>query len=102
MSEKSQLKGWDLPLFSLVFFTGGHATADVALGLVFFQNLLGLQVQLPVELRQPLGDILMHCGFTDAELMGRLPHGGFVFYDVQGEVACPLFQIVVDSSPLPL
>ena len=74
----------------------------MALGLVFFQDFFHLQVQPTVKVRQPLGDILMYRGLADTELSGRLPHGGAVFNDVQGEVACPLFQIVVDSSPLPL
>ena len=43
-----------------VFFAGGDATPNMALGFVDVQDLLDLQVQRPVELGQPFGDIFMH------------------------------------------
>jgi len=33
----------------LVFFSGGDAAADVALGFIFFQHCFGLQIQVAVE-----------------------------------------------------
>ena len=47
-------------LGAAVFFSGGDAAPDVPLGLVDLQHLLHLQVQRPVELRQPLGDVFVY------------------------------------------
>ena len=88
-------------LFSPVFAPGGHAAPDVALGLVFLQYLLDLVPQRPVIKRQPLGQILVHRGFTDAEFLGGGPHRRAVFYEVKGQLLGPLLQIFFDSLPLP-
>ena len=71
-----------MQLLSFILLARGHAAADMALSLVFFQHGFGLQIQLAVELRQPLGDIFMHRGFADAEMSGGTAHSGLMFDDV--------------------
>ena len=43
-----------------VFFPGGDAAPDVALGLVHLQHLLYLKIQGLVKGREPLGQVLMY------------------------------------------
>ena len=43
-----------------VFFAGGNAAPDMALGLVDIQYLFDLQIQRPVELGQALRDVLVY------------------------------------------
>ena len=47
-------------LLPAVLLPGGDAAPDVPLGLVHLQNGLDLQKQRPVELGQPLGDVLVY------------------------------------------
>ena len=72
----------------------------VALGLVFVQHLLHLQIQRPVIRRQALGQILMYRGFADAEFPGRRAHRGPVFYQVKGQLTGPFLHVPFDSAPL--
>ena len=44
---------------ALIFFPCGDAAPDVPLGLVHVQHLFHLRIQRPVELGQPLGDVLV-------------------------------------------
>ena len=69
-------------LFPAVLFPGGDAAADVSLGLVHLQDFLHLLVQHPIELGQPFGDVLVHCGFADAEFLCGGADRGPVFDDV--------------------
>ena len=85
-----------------VFFPGGDAAADVALGLVLIQHLLDLQVQRPVKQRQPLGDILVDGGFADSEFLCRCPDRGPVFYDVQRQALGPLFHVAFQNHNTPI
>jgi len=72
----------------------------VALGLVFVQHLLHLQIQRPVIRRQALGQVLMYRGFADAEFPGRRAHRGPVFYQVKGQLTGPFLHVPFDSAPL--
>ena len=87
-------------LFPAVLFPGGDAAADVSLGLVHLQDFLHLLVQHPIELGQPFGDVLVHCGFADAEFLCGGADRGPVFYEVKGQLPGPLFQILSDRAPL--
>ena len=69
-------------LLSLVFYSGCHAAADMALGLVFIQHRFGLMVKRGVYALQTLGQVLMYCGFADAEFFRGGADGGSVFYYV--------------------
>ena len=62
----------------------------MALGLVDIQNVFYLQVQRPIELGQPFGDIFVHGGFADAEFLCGGADCGPVLYDVKSEALCPL------------
>ena len=84
-----------------ILFTGGNAAPDVPLRLVHFQNLLDLEVQRPVEQRQPFGDVLMYGGFADAELLCGGPNGGPVLYNVQGQAFGPLLHVTLQNTTLP-
>ena len=74
-------------LFPAVLFPGGDAAADVSLGLVHLQDFLHLLVQHPIELGQPFGDVLVHCGFADAEFLCGGADRGPVFDDVLSQPA---------------
>ena len=65
----------------------------VALGLVFLQNGLYLQVETAVEQGQTLGNVLMHRRLADAEFSGGIPHGPPALYDVNGLLAGTLLHI---------
>ena len=67
---------------SFVFFPGGNASPDVALGLVLLQHRLCLKVKGPVEGGQPLAEILMYRGFAHAEFDGRRANRGPILYDL--------------------
>ena len=87
-------------LFPAVLFPGGDAAADVSLGLVHLQDFLHLLVQHPIELGQPLGDVLVHCGFADAEFLCGGADRGPVLYDVKGQLTGPFLHVPFDSAPL--
>ena len=71
------------------------------LGLVFLQNFLYLQIERPIILRQSLTEIFMYGRFADAELLGGGADSRAVINDVCGQIAGPLFNVSLDSSPLP-
>ena len=76
-----------------VFFTGGDAAADMALGLIGIQHLFHLGVQRPVEGRQAFADVLVHGGLADPELPGGGTDGCAVFHDVGGQLTGPLLDV---------
>ena len=78
--------------FAAIFFPGRHAAADMALGLVLLQDCLDLQIQGPVQVREPFTDVLMYGGLTDVKFLGGLPHGGPSFDDVLGETDGPVLR----------
>ena len=84
-----------------VLFPGGDAAADVSLGLVHLQDFLHLLVQHPIELGQPFGDVLVHCGFADAEFLCGGADRGPVFDDVLSEPLGPLLHITLQNTTLP-
>ena len=86
---------------TFVLFSGRHAPANVALGLVLVQYCFDLQVQRTVKGGQPVAQILVYCGFRDSEFPGGGPDGGFVFDNVKGQVAGPLFHIPFHSGNTP-
>ena len=77
-------------LFALVFTACGEAAADMPLRLVEIQQHTHLAVKPEVHTRQPLGEILVYCGFADAEFFGGSAHGAPVFDDIHGQVTGPL------------
>ena len=85
-----------------VFFPGGNAAANVALCLVDVQNLLDLQIQRAVELRQSLGDILMYGRLADAEFLRGGADGGPVLYNVKSQAFCPLLHVLFQTPSLPV
>ena len=55
---------------AFVFPLCRHPAPDVPLPLVFVQHLPGLGVQAGIALAQPLGQIFVHRGFGNAEMLG--------------------------------
>ena len=60
-----------------------------------------MQVERPVEGRQPLRKVLVDRGFTDAELLRRSPDGPAVLDDVEGQVAGAFLNVRAQVPPLP-
>ena len=87
-------------LRALVLLPRSQAAADVALGLVLLHYRLDLQIQWAVIQRQPLRQVLVDSGLTDAELFGGGADRGPVFYEVMGQLHGPLLQIVANRAPL--
>ena len=90
-----------LHLLSFVLFPGGHAPPDVSLGLVDLQHHLHLLIQGPVEGGQPLGQVLVHRGFAQAEFLGGTAHRALLFDDVQCHLAGSLFHVPFQTATLP-
>ena len=88
-------------LCTFVFFAGGHAAADMALGLVHLQHGLDLKIQRAVEFRQPLAQILVDSAFADAELFGGGADSGPVFYDVLSKRDGTLLDVPFQSNNTP-
>jgi len=81
-------------LLFLIFLSGGDAAPYMALGLVLVQDLADLGVQAFIALGQPLGQILMHGGFGNAEMPGGSPDGCAGFNDVHSQLS----DTVLDRS----
>ena len=85
-------------IFAAAVFTArGHAAADVALGLVHFQNGLHLLIQRKIAVRQALGQILVHGGFGNAELLGGGSNGRLRFDDVHSQLTGSLLNVISHS-----
>ena len=54
-------------VLALIFFPGGNAAAEMALGFIDLQNLLDLEVKATVEFGQTFAQILMYSGFADGK-----------------------------------
>ncbi len=91
------------PLSSLVLDPRRDPAADVALGLVFLQNRLGLGPERAVQLFPTLRDVLVYRGFADAEPSSRGADSAFVFKQIRGQIAGARFDGVsyADHSPGP-
>lgn len=85
-----------------VFFAGGNAAANVALGLVLIQNGLDLEIQRAVIQWKTLAEIFMHRALADAELLSGGPDSGPVLYDVDGQIAGPFLDISLQTDTLPI
>lgn len=92
--KKAGLLALLLLSISLVFSPGGLAAPDMPLLLVGLQHLPHLGVKPFVALGQPLLQILVYCGFGNAEMLGRAPNGGAVFDYVHSQLADPFFDSV--------
>ena len=71
-------------------------------GLEFGQDYYDdLLVQHPIELGQPFGDVLVHCGFADAEFLCGGADRGPVFDDVLSQPFGPLLHVTLQNTTLP-
>lgn len=59
-----------------IFFPCRQTTADMTFSLIHFQHRPDGFGQFGVDPLHSVCNILMHCGFGNAELLRRLPHGG--------------------------
>ena len=78
-----------------IFSLGGESAAYVPFLLVDLKDLLDLKVEAVVDLRKPVLNVLVDGRFTDTELLGCGAHRGAVFYDVNCQIAGPLFNITL-------
>ena len=65
----------------------------MTLRFVLLQHLLHLTVEGSIAEAKALGNILMYCGFTDAEFFGGGAAGGPVLDDVRGQFTGPLLDV---------
>ena len=85
---------------SLIFSSGGKASADMPFLLVQVENLAYLYIQGMVILIQTLGQVLMYRGLGNAEVTGRSPDGGTGFDHVHSQFTGSLVQAIFHSAPL--
>lgn len=83
----------DTPSFTLVFFSCGHAAANVALGLVYIQKLAYLGIQRGINRAESFGNVLMNRALGNAELLCGGTDGAAVFYDVNRQLTGSLFDV---------
>ncbi len=62
------------------------------LGLVQIQQLPHLGIQPRIDAAQPLGQILVHGAFGDAEACGGGADGGFVLKNIRCQITGALFE----------
>ena len=72
---------------TLVFLSGCHAAADVALRLVDFHDRLDLLIEIVVDVFQPFGEIFMYSAFADPKFLCSRADSGPVLYNVYCQIA---------------
>ena len=84
---------WALPSIVLlfIFHLGGHAAADVPLGLVLIQDRFDFLVQLPVRQPETICHVFMNRRFGYAKFGGGLPDRRVVADDVSRLLCGALF-----------
>ena len=94
---------WALPSIVLlfIFHLGGHAAADVPLGLVDIKQLTDLMIQCRADRFQPLGEILVYGAFGNVKLLCGGSYRCLVFNDVFGKIAGALFNICIQMHHSP-
>ena len=85
----------------VVFFPGGRAAPQMALGLVPGQHHLHLPEQLRAYRPQPHRHVFVYGGLAAAENPRRRPHGGPMLHDVLSQQQRPLFRITFHDCSLP-
>ena len=64
------------------------------LGFVALQQGARLQPQRPVDVLEPLADILVYRGLGDAEALGRGTDGALMLQQIDGQLARALLNVV--------
>ena len=82
-------------LAMFIFIPCGKATPNMPLSFVDLQDFMYLQIERMIILYKPLGQVLVYCGFADAELLRRSANRGAVFDDVCGQIAGALFNVML-------
>ena len=77
-----------------IFFTGGEAAADVALGFVGVQNVSGFRGQRWVDLEKTFCYVFVYRRFRYSKPARRLPHRCLILYDIIGDFYCSFFDII--------
>ena len=102
MTKRRCLGHRRFPLTRLVvFFPGGRAAPQMALGLVPGQHHLHLPEQLRAYRPQPHRHVFVYGGLAAAEGPRRRPHGGPMLHDVLSQQQRPLFRITFHDCSLP-
>ena len=84
----------------LIFFSGRKSSADVSFRFVDVQNDARLSCQTGIEMPETVSDILMYGRFGDAESFCSLTDGRIILYDISCDLDGPLFNIVLQKTPL--
>ena len=89
-----------LCLFALVFFPGGQSAANVPLLAVVVQKCADLAVKGRIAQGKPLTQVLVDCGFGNAEVLCRGPYGGPGIDHVHSQRPGPVIHIIRHQIPL--
>ena len=81
-----------------IFFFGCHSATNMTFRLVHINHLSGFRCKSGINLRQPLGNILMYSTFTNAKTLRSLPHGGIVFNDIICDFHSAFFNICFQKN----
>ena len=65
-----------------ILLPGRHSTPDMAFLLVDIQHIPDRPCHGRVDLQKTIGTVFMYRRLTDPELLRRLPHRSFCFYDI--------------------
>ena len=75
-----------------------HSSPDMALLLVDIQHIPDRPCQGWVDLLKTIGTVFMYRRLTDPELLRRLPHRSFCFYDIARNFYCTLLNIILHAK----
>ena len=77
-----------------ILLPGRHSTPDMAFLLVDIQHIPDRPCHGRVDLLEAIGTVFMYRRLTDPELLRRLPHRSFCFYDIARNFYCTLLDII--------
>ena len=83
-----------------ILLPGRHSTPDMTLLLVDIQHIPDRPRHGRVDLLKAIGTVFMYRRLTDPELLRRLPHRSFCFYDIARNFYCTLLNIILHNKIL--
>ena len=81
-----------------ILLPGRHSTPDMTLLLVDIQHIPDRPRHGRVDLLKAIGTVFMYRRLTDPELLRRLPHRSFCFYDIARNFYCTLLNIILHDK----
>lgn len=82
-----------------ILFPGSKSAPDMPFGFIGIQYLACLRRKSRIDLKEPLGHVLMYSTFADSEFFCRLPYSGVAFYDIIGDFYGAFFNIIFQENP---